>query len=1155
MSQGGDILKMRMKPFLKKCLTLLLTLTAVLSVLPAKLTMAVSERATITFDYCYDGAGNTMHYQKTYSHNGRTCAYAGEAITRIYADGENAYCIRPGMPLNTGDVLQKDASALWKGLSQQQRDTTNLVLLYGAQGSMASLSGTESEKVLATSLLIWEVTTGCRKAVAPYDRTDSKFYEGMCADGANSQVAKNYNQIVTSMKNHKAIPSFASVSKDSAAKQMKWDGKNHVLKIQDENKILSKFNFISSNSDVKVSASGNTLTVTSAKAISGQVQVSAVKKVPAVSSSAKLVAYGDPALQDIVTGVENTAAANAYMNVETPYGHLKIVKTSEDGIVEGLKFHITGNGVDQTVTTGKGGTMKVENLVPGTYTVTELTENRYETQKEQKVTVTGGETAQVDFSNTLKRGSLKVTKTSEDGLKEGVKFRLYGTALSGEAVDAYAVTDKSGIATFLNILIAGTKPYTLEEVDTALRYVVPPSQQVAINWKNVINATMTNTLKKFRIHAVKADQETGKAQGDGTLSGAVYGLYDKETLIDTYTTDAEGTFTTKEYTCGDHWTIREITPSEGYLLDETVYPVGAEAKNYTVERNLISRDVAEQVIKGRISVIKHTDDGSTAIETPEEGAEFQVYLKNAGSYEKAKDTEKDLLVCDSNGYTETKDLPYGIYTMHQTKGWEGSERIEDFDVFVSKNGEVYRFLINNRPFESYIKVVKQDAETGKTIPLSGAGFQIYDEAGNLVTMQYTYPEITLLDTFYTGADGCLVTPESLSFGNYTLVEVQAPKGYVLDKTPIPFQVSQDNSSKENSVTIVTVEKQDLAQKGKIVLTKTGEDFSGVQVSGYDAGDKDLAEEKQIYQPVYGVAGKAGAIYEIIASEDIVTPDGTRRTAAGEVVDTVTTDKEGRAQSKELYLGKYKVAEKKAPDGMVLNTEVYEAELLYAGQEVPVTETKVSFYNERQKVRIDLTKVLEQDKLFDLGNKKEVQNIAFGLYAAEDLTASDGSVIPAEGLLEILYCNEEGKAAFLSYLPLGSYYVQEIASDQQYLLSDKKYPAEFTYQGQNALQGAKIGLFPAGTEAFTEKKAFLVSVSDKKGAFIFEDVPYGEYVVREIEAPKGYVLNEKPQFVSVTEHEKVIQVKLTNRRIEGSVRLTKVDAEYPDNKLTGAIFEL
>lgn len=210
----------------------------------------------------------------------------------------------------------------------------------------------------------------------------------------------------------------------------------------------------------------------------------------------------------------------------------------------------------------------------------------------------------------------------------------------------------------------------------------------------------------------KQDSETTSAQGDGTLAGAVYGLYKDGELADTYTTDENGYFKTKEYVCGNY-TVQEISPSEGYLLDKTVYSVGAEAENYFIEHNPLSMTVTEDVIKGNIAMIKHSDDGSTQIETPEVGAEFEVYLKSSGSYANAVETERDHLTCDENGFAQTKDMPYGVYTVHQTVGWEGTEFIADFDVNISKNGQTYRYLINNAKFESYIKIVKVDSETGK----------------------------------------------------------------------------------------------------------------------------------------------------------------------------------------------------------------------------------------------------------------------------------------------------------------------------------------------------------------------------------------------------------------------------------------------------------
>ena len=416
----------------------------------------------------------------------------------------------------------------------------------------------------------------------------------------------------------------------------------------------------------------------------------------------------------------------AYFAVKTSAGSLKIVKTSDDGKVEGVKFKVTGaDNYSKTVTTNAKGEFQIDDLKVGTYTVTEVTEERYEDQKAQTVKVESGKTATVKFSNILKRGDLEVVKTSEDNFNEGVKFHLYGTSLSGANVDEYATTDKNGVANFKNILVSGDKPYTLEEVDTATRYVVPKSQTTPITWDKVAKREFTNTLKKFIVEVTKVDSETKKPQGDASLAGAKYGIYDGDKLIDTYTTDKDGKFTTKEYVCGDNWTIREIEPSEGYQLDKTVYPVGAEAKKYTIEHNKCVLSVNEDVIKGDIEIVKHTDQGQTKIETPEEGATFQLFLKSAGSFDNAHESVRDTLVCDEKGYAKSKKLPYGTYTVHQTYGWEGRHYVDDFDVYVCDNSKPYSFIINNDIFESYLKVVKVDAESGKTIPYEGAGFQIY----------------------------------------------------------------------------------------------------------------------------------------------------------------------------------------------------------------------------------------------------------------------------------------------------------------------------------------------------------------------------------------------------------------------------------------------
>ena len=557
-------------------------------------------------------------------------------------------------------------------------------------------------------------------------------------------------------------------------------------------------------------------------------------------------------------------------------------------------------------------------------------------------------------------------------------------------------------------------------------------------------------------------------------------------------------------------------------------------------------------------------------------------MKSAGSYDAANKDERDTIVCDENGFGQTKDMPYGIYTVHQTSGWEGREMMDDFDVFISQNAQTYRYLINNRNFESFVNVVKVDAESGKSIPYAGAGFKIYDPQGNQVKMTFTYPTPTTIDVFYTDANGSLVTPEKLDYGKgYSIVEVQAPYGYVLDDTPVYFDITEENSTEEGGVTVVKVNKPNMAQKGTITVEKTGEVFSGVNVSGSE--DSDV-----IYQPVYEVAGLEGAVYEVHAAEDISTPDGTLRYSKGEVVDTITTSSDGFVKSKELYLGKYEVKEITAPYGMVVSGETHTVELTYAGQNISVTETSTSFYNERQKVQVSLAKAIEKEETFGIGDNGEIKNISFGLYAAEDIVSASGTVIPADGLIEIVSVNENGTAVMKSDLPFGKYYVKEIATDEHYVLSDTKYPVVFEYAGQDtatveikvndgkeikneliygsvsgkkidengeALEGAVIGIFKAEETEFTKDTAHMTTTSAKDGSFSFAKVPYGKWIVREIEQPKGFVLDEKAYEVNISKAEQVVEIEIVNEYVHGNIRLTKMDAEYPDNKLTGATFEV
>jgi LPXTG-motif cell wall-anchored protein len=1035
---------------------------------------ASGDKVTITFDYCYDSTGNIIKFQQTTVSDGYTVGTPGEELCKIFADGKEAYCIEPGHTLYSGNTLTESASTVWKNLGSAKQKAINLALLYGKPGSGKSLSGTEDQKLVATQLIVWEFVSGCRSTGEGYKCTNTKFIDGICAGGANPGVKSVYNAISKSLANYSTVPSFASaIASKAEPYEMKYSDGKYTLTLTDSNSILSDFDF-KTTSGISVSKSSNKLTLTSTLPVNYAVTFNSAKSMPDVGKTV-LVPYGDATLQDVISGVENDAdPIRAYFNVKTSSGNLKLVKTSEDGNVEGISFTVKGDDYSKTVKTNPKGEFELTDLVPGKYTVTEHTPTEYAEQKSKTVNVESEKTATVSFSNVLKKWNLTVTKT---------------------------------------------------------------------------------------------DAETKSAQGDATLTGAVYGIYNNGKLVDKYTTDKNGGFTTSNYVCGDKWTLKEIEPSEGYLLDETEYHIGAEAKKYTLENNSVSIGVTEDILKGKIAIIKHTDDGSTKIETPEKGAEFQVYLKSSGSYTKAKESERDTLICDEYGFAETKDLPYGTYTVHQTKGWNGTEFIADFDVFISENNKTYKYLINNASLESYVKIVKVDSETGKQIPYAGAGFQIYDPDGNKVTMKYTYPTVTEIETFYTNSEGYLITPETLPYGKgYSVVEVQAPYGYVLDSTPIYFDITAENTSEENGVTIVKTEKKNTPQKGTITVEKTGEIFSNVTAvgGGYtDENGNDVALPT-IYQPEYSVSGLASAVFEIYADENITTPDGTVRYTKDTLVDAITTGEKGTATSKQLYLGKYRVVEKTAPNGFVLNRTVNHIALTYAGQNEKVTNTSTSFTNDRQKVEINLTKVLEQNEKFNIGSNDEILNVSFGLYADEDLKAANGSVIPKDGLLEIITCDEKGKATFTTDLPIGSYYVKEISTDSHYILSEKKYPVVFEYAGQDTatvhisvndgepieneiiygtIQGLKIdretgenitgalfGLFSITETEFTEETAILTSESNKEGIFTFENVPYGEYIVRELKPAEGYLPNEENYTVTISENKEIIEITIENDKI-------------------------
>ena len=790
-------------------LALLICFTAILgsgmTAYAAAFTGETADSYSVAFprdgDANLDYSGNWGHDELHYM-NGWT---SGEAtwMTTLHTigsfDGPACYCIEPGVPRNLYRSYESYGEDYWDTFPAEYNRTIDgrtmktllgRIMQYGYQGNLSldwrSQNKVDADKLahmMATQVLVWETVVGERDAdfnhvdpgsadaVKSVYRTSHPLY---------SRFSAYYDSIEASVKKHTVVPSFMDRSEEAAQTvELSWDGGRYTATLTDTNGVLGEYAFSSAQSDMTFAVDGNDLTISAETASADGVTITAVRN---NTRQGVLVwsdgHYGpDGTMQDVVTFRDTVSdPMYAYLHLKVGYGSVKIIKTSEDGEVSGISFTVSGNGTEQTVTTNADGEMQLDDLRPGAYTVTEQSSDRYEPQEVRQVTVISGQVATVTFHNTLKRGSLEVIKTSEDHLIEGVKFHLTGASLSGLPVDEYAVTDSTGKAVFSDVLI-GTG-YVLSEVDTDVRYVIPEDQTAAVEWSKVTHKSIHNVLKKWNATVTKSDSATGTPQGDAKLSGAVYGVYKGGQLVDTYVTDGNGQFTTVYYACGDDWTIREITPSEGYLLDSTVYPVGAEPQRYTAEYNPIALDVTEQVIRGGVALTKVDKDYP---ENKLEGAVFEVYRDSNRNQE--LDAEDELLGTMEElggGEYALTGLCYGGYFAKEAQAPEGFYLDENAYYFaITTDGETV--TVENEAGKGFVNAAQVGSlrivKTSSDGKLEGFSFRVTGANG--------YDQV-----FQTDAEGFILV-EGLRIGDYTVSEVRdsSSDGYLLpaDKTASVFE--------------------------------------------------------------------------------------------------------------------------------------------------------------------------------------------------------------------------------------------------------------------------------------------------------------------------------------------------------------------------------
>lgn len=701
----------------------------------APMLKAAAATALITFDYVYDSAGQYVYYQHPFYYNGGPTGGYGDMRLNDFANGQEAYCIEPGIMLAHGDVLRSDVINVWNSFSYEQQNAIKLALLCGRAGNSSHLPGTPSCQQTATQMLIWEFVTGARQPSPPYTRGNDEIYTCLVSNGQNAEIGQIYDTILSYMLSYMTLPSFmTAVSTTAPQEELSYDGNTYSLMLTDTNNVIGNYSFSASDTAVSVEVSGNRLILRSASPLSASVTVVATRN-SAYTAASTFTPYGSTTRQDIVVGVEAVGGMTGYL-------------------------------------------------------------------------------------------------------------------------------------------------------------------------------TLKANRKEFRISVTKEDGITGTAQGDGTLTGAVYGLYHGDTLIETCTTDANGQFTTGYYEAGGGWTIREISPSPGYFLDTTVYPVPAAADQLPSIKNDLTLTVKETPLLGRLSISKLAVNSAAGTEAPETGASFEVFRKAAGSYDAAAETERDILTCGEDGTAQSKLLPYGVYLVRQLSGWEGYTLDATLhEVNITSDGETVSLPLRNEIYKGSLTIQKTDKDSGQALP--GARFRLLDSTGN------PFAKGT------TDENGILFF-ENIPFGDYYLEELEAPNGYKIDRTPYVFSVTADGQK-------IEIRRENTRIPGSVTVAKT--DSSGTPIPGA-AFRLEYSEDGETWTPVFHA--------------DVPAKEIGGCTSDGLSDGTLITGVEGRAVFDGLRAGEgvfYRVTEIATVNGYMLLTEPVELGTLpRENEESPIYDVSVTVSN-------------------------------------------------------------------------------------------------------------------------------------------------------------------------------------------------------------------
>lgn len=1219
-------MKQKFKRFLAGFLAVLTMFTTLFS--NGTTAMAASPSAHIAFwNASVKNTGEVSELKPGYNHS---------KILYSVLDGNAAYCMNFGLAADGGQLMNSYENPSTE-LTAAQEKLLAYCLYFGYGCDKAEAPTREQcDQYIATQAMVW-IIVGNLFGTASGDSAASK----LCASAPDSTNSYNYyvslkNKISNS---YNAVrPSFASQTKSGAETyELKWNESNQRFEttLTDSNGVLSGFDISLSGYTVEKSGNKVTIHTTSVNTTATTATLKSTAGIVETTSSCVFWLTGKSGYQEFISEKPSADPVAAYFKVKTEnIGYGKLIKQDENSGVKlsGAKYSIysdssCANQAD-TITTGSDGSATSKALVAGTYYVKEIQAPKgyVLSNKVHTLTIKAGQTTTFTATDKEQLGAITIYKEGEVLVGwNGSNFTYETKKLSGATfkvtagadiykADGTKVYNKGDLIAenlrtgsdgqvVLTDLHLGT--YVVTETKSIDGYTINTTPQtVKVEYKDQTvtvqyeSATIQNTRQKAEVSVVKKDSDTANVldggkytiyagndiknhagqvivtKGTALQTGVVFKAGD---LVATLTTDENGNAEVNNLYLGNYY-VKEITPPEGYLLDEEEHDVICDYEGDLVAEVSRSTTSKEQVIKQAFQLIKVSDNGEDTESKLLSGAGFTAYLKSSlsvkgdGSYDFKSATPviigkdgKTEIFSDEKGHAVSIAIPYGTYVVAESTTPHNMETIKPFEVKITENNptepQVWRVFLD-REFSAKLRVVKKDADTGKTVLIPNTEFKIFNmDTNKYVEMITTYPSKVVHTSFLTDEDGDLILPDVLPLGNYRIEEVAAPYGYVLNENYVEVKVDTDTFYEVDPDTyeaVITVEYEDIPAFGELVIEKKGE-----ILDSYKGGLFATLKDKEF---IYKEGLLAGAKFEVYAAEDIYTADmqcdenGNRNKyySAGELVTTVVTGKDGKATVKNLPLGKYKVVEIEAPYGYVLNSEEQVVTFVYVDDKTPVVKESVTFANERQKVDLSVVKM-------DGETAEHISGAEFGLYAATDICNADGKVIvEKDTLLEVAVSDENGDVAFVKDYPLGTYYVKELRAPAGYVSSDDVIEFEVGYQGQDVKCVSIFATFHNFPTTFeftkeditsgAELSGATLSVLDKDGnvidtwtsvageAHMIKKLVVGEtYVLREEFAPYGY-LKATDVLFTVKDTEEIQSVVMKDEVPTGTIIINK-DGEF------------